>query len=58
MPALSAHVVVDEECFANGTAPQVLDRLQHCLVGHFDVEHSTFQLEPAGHAEHEEHRHA
>lgn len=53
MPALSAHVVVDEDCFANGTAPQVLDRLQHCLVGHFDVEHSTFQLEPEHHVSHE-----
>jgi cobalt-zinc-cadmium efflux system protein len=53
MPALSAHVVVDEACFADGTAPQVLDRLQHCLVGHFDVEHSTFQLEPEHHGSHE-----
>jgi cobalt-zinc-cadmium efflux system protein len=53
MPALSAHVVVDEGCFANGTAPQILDRLQHCLVGHFDVEHSTFQLEPEHHVSHE-----
>jgi cobalt-zinc-cadmium efflux system protein len=24
-----------------------------CLAGHFDVEHSTFQLEPASHAAHE-----
>ena len=53
MPALSAHVVVDDACFQNGRAPQVLDRLQNCLGGHFDVEHSTFQLEPAGHTEHE-----
>jgi cobalt-zinc-cadmium efflux system protein len=53
MPALSAHVVVDEDCFANGTAPQILDRLQHCLIGHFDVEHSTFQLEPEHHVSHE-----
>lgn len=52
-PALSAHVVIDEICFVNGFAPQVLDRLQRCLAGHFDVEHSTFQLEPAGHDEHE-----
>ena len=34
-------------------APQVLDELQSCLAGHFDVEHSTFQLEPASHADHE-----
>ena len=29
---------------------RVLDRLGGCLRGHFDVEHSTLQLEPAGHA--------
>ena len=52
-PTLSAHVVVSDDCFRNGFAPQVLDRLQHCLGGHFDVEHSTFQLEPAGHTDHE-----
>jgi len=31
----------------------VLDRLQQCLADHFDVEHSTFQLEAASHAAHE-----
>jgi cobalt-zinc-cadmium efflux system protein len=53
LPAISAHVVIDDSCFRDGHAPQVLDQLQHCLAGHFDVEHSTFQLEPASHAEHE-----
>ena len=53
LPALSAHVVVRDECFSSGHAPQLLDLLQDCLVGHFDVEHSTFQLEPAGHGGHE-----
>jgi cobalt-zinc-cadmium efflux system protein len=53
LPALSAHVVVSEQCFASGHAPQILDDLQACLLGHFDVEHSTFQLEPPGHASHE-----
>ena len=57
LPAVSAHVVLKDECFANGTAPQVLDRLQECLVGHFDVAHSTFQLEPASHVDHEEFQH-
>ncbi len=57
LPAVSAHVVVADACFANGLAPQVLDRLQACLAGHFDVEHSTFQLEPAGHLEHESPQH-
>jgi cobalt-zinc-cadmium efflux system protein len=31
----------------------VLDRLAECLHGHFDVEHSTFQLEQATHLDHE-----
>jgi cobalt-zinc-cadmium efflux system protein len=53
LPSVSAHVVVNDACFADGRAPQLLDELQDCLVGHFDVEHSTFQLEPASHAEHE-----
>jgi cobalt-zinc-cadmium efflux system protein len=53
LPALSAHVVVGDSCFTDGHAPQVLDQLQACLAGHFDVEHSTFQLEPAGHLDHE-----
>jgi cobalt-zinc-cadmium efflux system protein len=57
MPALSAHVVIDEACFVNGKAPQVLDQLQACLAGHFDVAHSTFQLEPASHIEHESPQH-
>ena len=58
LPTLSAHVVLDDECFVDGHAPQLLDQLQACLVGHFDVEHCTFQLEPAGHAEHEHGVHA
>jgi cobalt-zinc-cadmium efflux system protein len=31
----------------------VLDHLQGCLAGHFDVEHSTLQLEAIGHVDHE-----
>ena len=53
LPALSAHVVVEDACFLDGSVPALLDRLQACLGGHFDVEHSTFQLEPAGHVSHE-----
>jgi cobalt-zinc-cadmium efflux system protein len=53
LPSVSVHVVVDDECFADGRSPQLLDALQECLVGHFDVEHSTFQIEPRTHAEHE-----
>ncbi len=50
---LSAHVVVDDSVWSDGTAPEVLDRLGECLTGHFDLEHSTFQLERQGHADHE-----
>ncbi|MEU4689638.1 cation diffusion facilitator family transporter [Actinoplanes sp. NPDC023714] len=53
LPVLTAHVVVDDSCFHDGHAPQLLDAMQACLAGHFDVEHSTFQLEPVGHAGHE-----
>lgn len=53
LPALSAHVVLDDSCFRDGHAPQLLDQLQECLVGHFDVEHSTFQFEPRSHGRHE-----
>lgn len=53
VPALSAHVVVDEECFAHGDLPALLDTLQGCLGGHFDVAHSTFQFEASTHAAHE-----
>jgi cobalt-zinc-cadmium efflux system protein len=53
LPALSAHVVVDDSCFYDGHVPRLLDELQACLAGHFDLEHSTFQLEAASHAGHE-----
>ena len=53
LPALSAHVVIDDSCFTDGHAPRLLDQLQACLAGHFDVEHSTFQLETAAHGGHE-----
>jgi cobalt-zinc-cadmium efflux system protein len=53
LPVFSAHIVVDPEIIASGRSAIMLDALQDCLRGHFDVEHSTFQLEPAGHADHE-----
>ncbi len=53
LPAMSAHVVIDDSCFADGHAGQVLDALQAAMRGSFDVEHSTLQLEMAGHADHE-----
>ena len=54
-PVFSAHVVVDADALARGAAGEILAELQGCLAHHFDVEHSTFQLEPAGHVEHDAH---
>jgi cobalt-zinc-cadmium efflux system protein len=53
----SAHVVVDADVFATGRTGRMLDDLGECLTEHFDVEHSTFQLEPATHAAHEDQHH-
>jgi cobalt-zinc-cadmium efflux system protein len=52
-PVFTAHVEVEASVFERGETDGMLDRLGECLKGHFDVEHSTFQLEPAGHAAHE-----
>lgn len=57
LPVLSVHVVVEPEILANGRSGRMLDVLQECMSGHFDVEHSTFQLELAGHADHEQPMH-
>jgi cobalt-zinc-cadmium efflux system protein len=57
LPVLSAHVVIDETCFRDGLVPTILDQLQSCLAGHFDVEHSTFQMEPPRHLDHETRTH-
>jgi cobalt-zinc-cadmium efflux system protein len=53
LPILTAHIVVTDDCLNTGEAGRVLDHLQECLAGHFDVAHSTLQFEAAGHIEHE-----
>jgi cobalt-zinc-cadmium efflux system protein len=55
LPVLTAHIVLDDSCFLDGHAPQILDELQDCVADHFDIaiDHSTFQLETAGHSDHE-----
>ena len=58
LPVLSAHVVVEDACFHDGQLPGMLDRLQECLAGHFDVEHSTLQFEARRHGAHEPAAHA
>lgn len=57
MPVMSAHIVVDDSVTRMDDAHGVLDTLRGCLSDHFDVEHSTFQIEPAGHADSEQHLH-
>jgi cobalt-zinc-cadmium efflux system protein len=56
-PVFSAHVVVVKSLFESGGTGALLDELSGCLAAHFDVEHSTFQLEPAEHAAHEDRFH-
>lgn len=56
-PVFTAHVECEPAVFEQGRTGEMLQRLGECLHGHFDVEHSTFQLEPAGHSEHEEPAH-
>ena len=56
-PVFSAHIVVEQAVFAEGRTGALLDELGSCMAGHFDVEHSTFQLEPEEHAAHEEQHH-
>jgi cobalt-zinc-cadmium efflux system protein len=53
LPVLTAHVVVESECFRDGHAPDITLALQRCVAEHFAVaiDHATFQLEPAASAE-------
>jgi cobalt-zinc-cadmium efflux system protein len=55
LPVLTAHIVVDDECFYDGHIAHLLDDMQTCVASHFalSVEHSTFQFEKASHAQHE-----
>ncbi|MBK7821003.1 MAG: cation transporter [Tessaracoccus sp.] len=55
LPTLTAHVVVDDECFTDGHAARMLHDVRECVAEHFDVSvhHSTFQIETAHIAEHE-----
>lgn len=55
LPILTAHVVVDDECFTDGHAAETLQQVKACVAGHFEVSihHSTFQIETEHIAEHE-----
>lgn len=47
LATLTAHVVVDDECFTDGHAAEVLHEVRRCVAEHFPVSipHSTFQIE-------------
>jgi cobalt-zinc-cadmium efflux system protein len=48
VPVLSAHIVVSDP-----TERNILHKLQDCVKEHFDIAHSTFQIETTQHKEHE-----
>ncbi|MFT4051600.1 MAG: cation diffusion facilitator family transporter [Microbacterium sp.] len=54
-PVFTAHIVVEPVVLTEGRSAELLSSLQDCLAEHFDVAHSTFQLEPAGHRERDAH---
>ena len=55
LPTLTAHVVVDDECFTDGHAAEMLHDVKKCVAGHFEVSihHSTLQIETQHIADHE-----
>ncbi|MBT2475140.1 cation transporter [Microbacterium sp. ISL-103] len=54
-PVFSAHVSVEPALLADGRSARLLNDLQSCLARHFDVAHSTFQIEPAEQSDCEPH---
>jgi len=53
LPSLSVHVTVEDSTLESVGVGALLDRFCHCVAAHFDVEHTTFQVEPVSHQEHE-----
>jgi cobalt-zinc-cadmium efflux system protein len=47
LPTITAHVVVEDRCFTDGHAAEVLQEVRSCVAEHFEVSvlHSTFQIE-------------
>lgn len=48
LPVLTAHLVVEESCFRDGHAQEILRSAQDCAAEHFELAHATFQLEGEG----------
>ncbi|MFT0846273.1 cation diffusion facilitator family transporter [Actinomycetaceae bacterium L2_0104] len=55
LPTLTAHIVLEDECFTDGHAAKVLESVKECVAEHFAVpiQHSTFQIEPSSIRDHE-----
>jgi cobalt-zinc-cadmium efflux system protein len=53
MPSLSVHVTVEDATLAEVGVGALLDRFSRCVAAHFDVDHTTFQVEPLSHRAHE-----
>ena len=54
IPSLSAHVTVSDSALAERGLGAILGELGGCLTGHFGIRHTTFQVEPVSHREHED----
>jgi len=52
--SLSAHVTATDVALAERGVGAILDELSHCVAEHFGVDHTTFQVEPKTHREHED----
>ncbi len=53
LPVLSAHVILEEECFTDGHSLELLGDITECLREHHGIciDHSTLQLESKAYAE-------
>ncbi len=54
IPSLSAHVTVRDDVLERVGVGGVLDHLCACTREHFGIDHTTFQVEPASHRDHED----
>lgn len=54
MTSLSAHVTVRDDVLEERGVGAVLDALCDCVASHFGVRHTTFQVEPQSHRDHED----
>lgn len=54
LPSLSAHVTVTDAALAERGVGGILDELSDCLASHFGLHHTTLQIEPESHLDHED----